>query len=118
MPPESETFYVNLSSPTNAQIGDAQGVATIIRQGISVSDARVDEGNNLNAAGWNLAVFTVSLSFPLDHTVTVDYSTTDDTAIAGDDYEVLTSHALTFLPRRDEPTGDRQGQGRHCYRRQ
>lgn len=98
VPEENETFYVNLSSATNAQIGDAQGVATIIRQGLSVSDVRVDEGNNPNVAASNKAVFTVSLSTPLDHNVTVAYHTSDDSATAaGNDY-VPTSNTLTFLP--------------------
>ena len=57
--------------------------------GISVADARVEEG-----AGAVLA-FTVTLSRAASAAMTVDYATTDGTAEAGDDFTV-TSGTLTF----------------------
>lgn len=82
----NETFNVNLTNPTNATLGDDQGVGTIIDNDapptISVNDVAVLEGN----AGTKTAVFTISLSNPHSQNVTVNYATADDTAIAGSDY--------------------------------
>jgi LPXTG-site transpeptidase (sortase) family protein len=44
-----------------------------------------------------VATFTVSLSNPSSSTITVDYGTSDNTAIAGADY-TTTSNVLTFAP--------------------
>ena len=43
----NETFFVNLSSPTNATIADGQGVGTILddEPRISINDVTVTEGN-------------------------------------------------------------------------
>ena len=57
--------------------------------GISVADARVEE-----AEGAAL-VFTVSLSRPASGTMTVDYETYDESALAGEDYTGA-SGTLTF----------------------
>ncbi|HTM52406.1 MAG TPA: Calx-beta domain-containing protein, partial [Pirellulales bacterium] len=87
-----ETFFVNLSSVSpNAEIGDAQGVGTIFRQGISVGDVTLLEGD----AGTKAAVFTVNLSQPQGHNVTLHYATADGTATAGSDY-TATSGDITF----------------------
>ena len=89
----SETVFMNLSNASaNAVIGDAVGQATILAQEtprISISDATVNEGHDL--------VFTVSLSPQAATTVTVDYSTSDITATAGEDYTSVTG-SLTFAP--------------------
>src|SRR5260221_2345409 len=57
----NETFFVNLSSPTNATLADGQGVGTIIDDeappALSISDAGVVEGDG----GTTNAVFVVSL---------------------------------------------------------
>lgn len=82
----TETFNVNLSNPTNATLGDDQGVGTIIDNDspptISVNDVAVLEGN----AGTKTAVFTISLSNPHSQNVTVNFATADDSATAGSDY--------------------------------
>jgi uncharacterized protein YndB with AHSA1/START domain len=79
----NEAFFVNLSSASaNAQIGDAQGVGTIVRQGITVGDLSLLEGNS----GITNAVFTINLSQPQGHNVVVNYNTIDGTATAGSDY--------------------------------
>ena len=62
-PEADETFFVNLSNPTNATIADAQGIATILNDEppvISVEDITTDEGDS----GTTPAVFTVTLSKP------------------------------------------------------
>src|SRR5204863_235523 len=73
----SETFTVNLSSPTNATIADGQGVGMI-----NNDDAAVTEGDS----GITNAVFTVSLSAVSGLPVTVNFATTDGGALAGIDY--------------------------------
>jgi YVTN family beta-propeller protein len=92
-----ETFLVNLSSPTNATIADGQGIGTISDNdpapNISINNATFIEGDS----GTTVAIFVVSLSAPSGNTVTVPYSTSDGTAIAGTDYS-STSGTLTFDP--------------------
>ncbi len=86
-----ETFFVNLSNPSNATIADGQGVGTITDDdgvpSLSIDDVIVVEGD----AGTVDAVFTVSLSAASDQQVTVDYASADGTATAGSDYEAISS---------------------------
>jgi len=60
---------------------------------LSMNDVRVAEGDS----GTKTARFTVSLSAPSTQTVTVDYATSDGTAVAGSDYDAA-SGTLTFAP--------------------
>ncbi len=80
----SQTFFVNLSSATNASIADKQGVCTILDDelspGLSVSDVIVSEKTGSVVT----AVFTVSLSGPSSLPVKVNYATANDTALASD----------------------------------
>jgi hypothetical protein len=91
----NETFVVNLSSPTNATIADAQGVGTIVddEPRITINDVSKAEGKNGNTS----FTFTVSLSAASDQPVTVSYRTVDGTATAGSDY-TSASGAITFAP--------------------
>ena len=57
------------------------------------TDVTVIEGNT----GTTDAVFTVTLSQPSAQTVTVDYTTVDGTAIAGEDYVAQTG-SVVFAP--------------------
>src|SRR5262249_19314869 len=90
----NETFFVNLSHPPNATIGDGQGLGTISDDDpaplLAISDVSV-----LESAG--PAVFTVSLSAASGWTVTVNYATQSFTATAGSDF-TTTSGTLTFAP--------------------
>jgi hypothetical protein len=92
----SETYFVNLSNPTNATIATAQGTGTISDDDgptVSISNASVTEGNlgltNLN--------FTVTLSTPSVQDIFVSYSTTSGTATGGIDYLQVFSSTL-FIP--------------------
>ena len=58
---------------------------------LNVSDASVTEGDS----GTRDLIFTVTLPRALDTVVTVDYATSDDTAVAGTDYSAQTG-SLTF----------------------
>ena len=93
----NETFFVNLTTPTNATIADAQGLGTITNDDgaptLSITDVTVPEGN----AGPTNAVFTVSLSTPSAQQVTVDFATANATAVTPSDYAGLAG-TLTFAP--------------------
>jgi hypothetical protein len=98
----NETFFVNLSTPTNATISDNQGVGTINDNdpvpSFAINDVTVTEGNS----GTTPATFTVTKTGPTSLTATVDFTTADNTPAAGaatapDDYASQTG-TLTFLP--------------------
>jgi hypothetical protein len=91
----NETFYVNLSNPTNATIADGQGMGMILddEPRISINDVTVAEGQT----GMQQGTFTVRLSNPYDVPVTVGYATANGTATAAGDY-LATSGTLTFAP--------------------
>ncbi len=89
-----ETFFVNLSQPTNATIGDNQGKATILNDDvaptITITDVSAAEGN-----GPTDFTFTVTLSYGSAQVRSVDFMTADGTAVAGKDYQPQ-SNTLTF----------------------
>jgi serralysin len=94
----NETFFVNLSSATNATIVDGDGQGTIVNDdnqpAVSVDDVSKLEGN----FGTTPFDFTASLSNPSFETITVDYSTSDGTATtAANDYQAASGTA-TFSP--------------------
>ncbi len=100
-PELDESFFVNLSSPTNSTIADGQAVGNIVdddSQGSSatiiINDVTVTEGNS----GTTDAVFTVTLSKASTSTVTVQYSTQDNSATAPDDYTAIGLGTVTFNP--------------------
>lgn len=88
-----ETFTVALSNAVGATLADPGGIATITDNdspSLSIDDVAVDE-----AAG--NAVFTVTRAGLTGQLVSVDYTTSDGTAIAGDDY-TMGSGPLSFAP--------------------
>ena len=96
----NENFFVNLSAPVNATIGDGQGVGTILNDdttaGISVSigDATVIEGS---CGGTPKTVFNVTLSSTSTQNVIVNYTTSNGTASSTNDY-IAASGTLTITP--------------------
>jgi parallel beta-helix repeat protein len=90
-----ETFFVNLSNPTNATIADGQGVGTILdddNPGQLQFSAGIYTTNEDTSA-----VITVTRINGDAGTVTVDYATTTGgTASAGGDFTPV-SGTLTFL---------------------
>lgn len=94
-----ETFLVRLNNAVGATINDSQGEGTIrdddtgIAPTLSINNVSVTEGNTSTID----AVFTVFLSEASGETVTVDFSTTNDTASAPSDYLSKTG-TLTFAP--------------------
>ncbi len=93
-----ETFFVNLTNATNANMVDNQGLGTITNDdaapGLSINDVSIAEGNS----GTSTANFTVSLSGASGLTVTVDYATADGTATTADNDYAANSGTLTFNP--------------------
>jgi Ca2+-binding RTX toxin-like protein len=94
-----QSFALNLSSPTNATIADASALISVVDDdsvvdtpSLFVRDVVVDE-----KAG--TATFVVMLGGPTgqssNSTVTVDYSTANGSATAGQDYAAV-SGTLTF----------------------
>ena len=96
----NETFFVNLSAPTNATCtgGDCQGQGTITDDDasptLSINDVSVVEGNS----GTTPAVFTITLTGPTGQTVTVNYATADGTATTPSDYISVATTTVTFAP--------------------
>ncbi|MFK8009523.1 MAG: peroxidase family protein [Saprospiraceae bacterium] len=90
----TESFVVNLTNPSGANIGDTQGTVTINDNdapglpSVSINNVTVDEdGGNAN--------FTVTLSTPSTTPVTVSYATANGTAMTPDDYATSTG-TVTF----------------------
>jgi subtilisin family serine protease len=83
----NETYFVNLSSPSNATLNDSQGSGTIVNDdtnpvGVSINDVSITEGNR----NTKNAIFTVRLSNALSNAVTVNFATANGSAAAGSDY--------------------------------
>ena len=90
-----ESFLVNLfnlqSTTDFITISNPQAKVTIMdddQATVSIDDVSVDEDTGF-------ATVTVSLDQPVDGTVTLDYTTADQTALAGVDYQT-TSGTLSF----------------------
>ncbi|HEX5702834.1 MAG TPA: Calx-beta domain-containing protein [Pyrinomonadaceae bacterium] len=97
----NETFFVNLSIPTNASISDAQGQGTITNDDAAPPTPTLFIDDLVNIAegdsGTSVVTFTVTLTPTSSNTVTVDYTTANVTASDSSDY-VATSGQLSFAP--------------------
>jgi hypothetical protein len=97
IPQPDRVFYLNLSNASNAFILIGRATGTIIDDdglpGMSINYVSILEGNS----GSQQMVFEVTLSRASDETITVNYETVDDTAVAPDDY-LATSGTLIFNP--------------------
>jgi hypothetical protein len=101
-----ESFTVDLSNASNANVLAGSGTGTILDDDasptISVANASVTEGN----IGDTTLSFDVTLSVASAGTVTVDYTTTDGSAtLANGDYDAA-SDTLTFDPGQTTKTVD------------
>ena len=97
----TENFFVNLTNPINATIGDTQGQVAILDDdggvpgpSLNINDVSIVEGDT----GTTTATFTVSLSSAPAGPVTVDFSVQDETATSGIDFNVTTIGPLSFSP--------------------
>jgi hypothetical protein len=93
-----ETFFVNLSNPTNATIADGQGAGTIRNDDptptLSITDVTKAEGSGGVTTKFK---FKVTLSAPSGLQVTVRVATANGTAVAPGDYKKK-SRTITFAP--------------------
>ncbi len=71
-----ETFYVNLSSPSNATVSDNQGMGTIQNDDISLAIAATDATKAEGNSGTTPFTFTVSRTGLTTGTTTVNYAVT------------------------------------------
>ena len=94
---DDETFSVDLSSPTNATIGDGHGVGTIVDDdpapAISLAGGSVTEGN----VGTATLSYTATLDAPSGKRVTAHFATADGGAHQPEDY-TSTTGTVTFEP--------------------
>ena len=90
-----ETFTVDLSNVANATVADGQGTGTVLNDDaaptLAVGDLTLSEGD----AGTTTATFTVSKTGATALPASVDWATSDATALAGSDY-TGGSGSLTF----------------------
>ena len=98
----AESFFVDLTSPTNATIAQAVGECVINDNGTGAGGTDDDTpAFSINSVTINedagTATFTVSLDRSAGVPVSVNYATADGTALAGVDY-TATSGTLTFAP--------------------
>jgi len=105
---QDEIFFLKLSNPSNGQLARAAGQATIVDANriLSVSDSAIQQPES---GAQTIATFQVILSepssgstqpvagFPTDVTTTVDFTTADGSAVAGQDY-LPVSGTLVFPP--------------------
>ncbi|MEP1080015.1 Ig-like domain-containing protein [Leptolyngbya sp. PL-A3] len=94
----NETVILDITSVTNGtESGTQQATVTITDDDptptLSVGDVILTEGD----AGTQNATFTVTLSAPSGQTVTVNYATSNGSAVAPSDYTTTTG-TLTFAP--------------------
>lgn len=99
VPELDETFRVILSAPTNATLGDAEGIGTITNDDvpptISIDTNSLAVATVEGDSGTKLMNFTVNLSKAFTEDVTVTASTSPGTATSGVDF-TATSQLLTF----------------------
>lgn len=93
----TESFRLVLLNPVNAQIGDGEGVATILDDDPTPSLYINDVNVTTTEAGTLAAVFTVALDAPSGQNVSVNVATSDNTAFSSVDYQGLNS-VLQFAP--------------------
>jgi serine protease len=90
----NETILANITN-ANVSVTDAQGVGTITNDDgptLSINDARVGEGDS----GTRVISFLVKLSAASAIPITFDATTSDTTALAGNDYVASSQTAITI----------------------
>ena len=90
-----ENFFIDLSSATNATISDNQAEITITDDD-AIPTVQIGDASTSDETAAAL-ITTVTLSAPSSSAITLNWTTTDETAIAGDDY-VTAGGMLIFNP--------------------
>jgi uncharacterized repeat protein (TIGR01451 family) len=96
-PETNETFFVNVTTVTGANVTDGMGLGTIVNDdaapNLTINDVSLNEGN----AGTTTFTFTVSLSAPAPTGgVTFDIATQDSSATQPSDYTMKSLTAQTI----------------------
>lgn len=93
-----EKFFVTLSNPDGATVGDAVAVGRILNDdpapSLVIADVAQAEGTSSDPTPF---LFTVTLSATSGASTTVSFATANGTAVAGSDYSAKTG-TLTFRP--------------------
>jgi hypothetical protein len=79
-----ETFFVSLTNATNATLADGSASGNITNDDAVL--ATLEIGNVTVSEGDDTATFTVNVVGDFDSDIMVDFATSDDTAVAGEDY--------------------------------
>ena len=87
-----ETFTVNLSNPSGAVIATGQGIGTITND----DSATLTVGDVTQNEDAGVMTFTVTLDNAVQGGLTVDYATSDGTALTGDSDYTAAAGTLTF----------------------
>jgi CSLREA domain-containing protein len=93
-----ETFFVNLFGPSNATIGDGQGLGTIINDDSAPSFSIDPVTHNEGDSGTTAYTFTVTKTGATALDASVNYNTLDGNATVGDGDYTHIDGMLTFLP--------------------
>jgi hypothetical protein len=92
----NETFFVNVTNVSGAEVTDGQALGTITNDDFptfAITDAVINEGN----AGTQNLTFTVTLTPAAGGPTSVDYATADDSATTADsDYVAVSTTTLNF----------------------
>jgi hypothetical protein len=95
-----ETFTVTLSSPTNANLGNATDTVTIVDNDPLPTSVPILDVSNVSkregASGTATLRFTVTRSDDTTTPVTVDYAVSNGTAIASSDYTAIAPGTFSF----------------------
>ena len=91
---QNETFFVNLAMPSGATLADAQGTGTILDDDLGGAFRFNSAQYTANEPAGSITV-TVQRTGGLASGVTVNYATSNGSAIAGQDYTAV-SGTLTF----------------------
>ncbi len=97
VPEADETFFIDLTRPSLADIVDGRAVGTIVNDDTALGFREVNVSVFEGDAGTVEAVFEVYLTRPIDRPVTLTYSTVDGSA-DGTDYARVEGVPLTFSP--------------------
>jgi O-acetyl-ADP-ribose deacetylase (regulator of RNase III) len=94
----NQTFKINLSNPNNVTLDKKSSTVTIVNDDaqpvIKINNVRQREGNQ----NFSPFEFSVNLSNSSDETITVDYATIDESAMAAKDDYLPSQGTLTFNP--------------------
>ncbi|MDB2703384.1 hypothetical protein N9Y70_01425, partial [Methylophilaceae bacterium] len=87
----TETFAVNLTSPSNATISDSQGIGTIYNDDVAEAEPSLTINNVAVTENAGSMTFTVTASGTYSQDVTFNYATANGSALSSSDYTSTSS---------------------------